>query len=455
MVVMASRLAQLVLEDLERLAGARPRVMVAFSGGLDSTVLAHALIKQRRKLGGLRLVHIDHGLQPASRDWSRHCGAQARVWKVEFTSLAAKLTLRRGESPEAAARDARYALLARELRAGEVLVTAQHQDDQAETLLLQLFRGAGVAGLAAMPPHAPFASGCIVRPLLARTRAELALYAKQHRLQWVEDPSNQNEKFARNFLRHRVMPLLREKWQGVDAAIARSARHMAEASKLLNETAQRDLVAVADGDGLNVAAMRRLNLPRRRNLLRAFIAGAGFEMPSSVQIMEIAVGMLSARVDAQPEVSWGSCTVSRRAGRLHLQVKSQLPAKGESESALKSWHWKAHRVFVLNDSADRLTLLDDRTGDIDLDKLPAVIELRPRRGGEKLRPGVRARTQTLKNLLQSAKLNVEQRKRLPLLFAGEGPKGRLIAAGDRWLDASVIATVKSRHRARLVWSQSE
>jgi tRNA(Ile)-lysidine synthase len=134
--VMASRLAQLVLEDLERLAGARPRVMVAFSGGVDSTVLAHILQKQRRKLGGLRLVHVDHGLQSVSRDWSRHCEAQARAWKVEFTSLAAKLTIRRGESPEAAARDARYALLARELRAGEVLVTAQHQDDQVETLLL-------------------------------------------------------------------------------------------------------------------------------------------------------------------------------------------------------------------------------------------------------------------------------------------------------------------------------
>ena len=147
--------------------------------------------------------------------------------------------------------------------------------------------------------------------------------------------------------------------------------------------------------------------------------------------------------------------MSRRAGRLRLQVKSHPPAKVERETALKSWHWKAHRVFVLNESADRLALLDDRMGDIDLDKLPAVIELRPRRGGEKLRPGVRARTQTLKKLLQAAKLSVEQRQRLPLLFAGEGPKGRLIAAGDRWLDASVIATVKSRHRARLVWSQSE
>lgn len=453
--VMASRFAQLVLEDLERLAGARPRVVAAFSGGLDSTVLAHALIKQRRKLGGLRLVHIDHGLQPASRDWSRHCGAQARAWKVEFKSLAAKLTIRRGESPEAAARDARYALLARELRTGEVLVTAQHQDDQVETLLLQLFRGAGVAGLAAMPTSAPFASGCIVRPLLTRTRAELALYAKQHRLQWVEDSSNQNEKFGRNFLRHRVMPLLREKWPGVDAAIARSARHMAEAGKLLSETAQRDLVAVADGDGLNAAALRRLNLPRRRNVLRAFIAGAGFEMPSSMQMMEIAVGLLTSRVDAQPAVSWGGATMSRRGGRLRLQAKAEPSAKGEHETALKSWHWSVHRELILNAASDRLTLLDDQTGDIDLDKLPVVIELRPRQGGEKLRPGVRARTQTLKNLLQSAKLSVEQRKRLPLLFAGEGPKGRLIAAGDRWLDASVMATVKSRHRARLVWSQSE
>ena len=436
---------------LLELAGPRPRVVVAFSGGLDSTVLAHRLAAQRRKLGGLRLVHVDHGLQPMSQDWSRHCARQARAWRLPFVSLPARVNPARGESLEAAARDARYALLAKELAPGEVLVTAQHLDDQVETLLLQLFRGAGVPGLSAMPPLAPFARGHIVRPLLGESRAELERYAKHHGLHWVEDPSNQLERFGRNFLRHRILPLLRERWIGIDLSIARSARHMAEAALLLDEIAQRDLVAAMDGEGLNVAALRRLRPERRRNVLRAFIAGAGVALPSTAQMMQIAGSLLVARADAQPEVKWFGCTLQRRAGRLLLQVKSEQTPEQQLEIALKSWHWKDHREFILNGAGDRVVLVDDASGLIDLDRLPGTLELRPRRGGERLRPGPRARTQSLKKLMQAARLTVEERARLPLLF-GEGPKGRLIAAGDRWLDDSVRSNVKSRRRARLVWS---
>jgi tRNA(Ile)-lysidine synthase len=390
-----------------------------------------------------------------SKDWSRHCARQARAWRLPFVSLSAQVKPTRGESLEAAARDARYALLAKELLPGEVLVTAQHLDDQVETLLLQLFRGAGVPGLAAMPQRAQFAKGLIVRPMLGDSRAELERYAKRHHLEWVEDPSNQLERFGRNFLRHRILPLLRERWIGIDHSIARSARHMAEAAGLLDETAQRDLVASMDGDGLNVAALRRLRPARRRNVLRAFIARAGLELPSTAQMMEIAGSLLVARADAQPEVSWYGCIMQRRSGRLQLEVKSQHSPALQLEIALKSWHWKNHRAFILNGAGDQLSLVDDPSGPIDLDRLPAALELRPRQGGEKLRLDLRARTQALKKLMQAAKLAVEQRARLPLLFAGEGPKGRLLAAGDRWIDASIAATVKSRRRARLVWTRAQ
>jgi tRNA(Ile)-lysidine synthase len=438
---------------LLELTGPKPRVVVAYSGGLDSTVLAHRLATQRRKLGGLRLVHVDHGLQPGSRDWSRHCARQARVWRLPFVSLGAQVKPARGESLEAAARDARYSLLAKALQPGEVLVTAQHLDDQVETLLLQLFRGAGVPGLSAMPRRAPFAKGFIARPLLGDSRAGLERYAKRHRLEWIEDPSNQLERFGRNFLRHRILPLLRERWTGIDGSIARSARHMAEAAVLLDEVAQRDLVAAMDGDGLNVAALRRLRPERRRNVLRAFIARAGLELPSTAQMREIAGSLLAARADAQPGVSWRGGTLQRRAGRLRLQVKSQHAPGTQLETTRKSWHWSDHREFILNGSGDRLILIDDASGHIDLDRLPARLELRPRQGGEKLRPGPQARTQSLKKLMQAARLTIEERASLPLLY-GEGPKGRLIAAGNRWLDASVMANVKSRRRARLVWKRN-
>ena len=437
------------VDRLLALTGAQPRVAVAFSGGLDSTVLAHALVKGRRRLASLRLLHVDHGLQAASADWAKHCAKQARRWRLALVVQRASIPNRKGESPEAAARDARYSLFEQALEPGEVLVTAQHQDDQAETLLLQLFRGAGVAGLAAMPPIAPFARGRIARPLLGESRVDLERYAKRHRLEWIEDPSNLETRFARNFLRHEVLPVIRRKWPTVDASLARSARNMAEAQRLLSATARRDLALVMDGAGLNVAALRTLTAARRRNVLREFVAAARIAPPSSAQMMEIAGSLLAARADAQPEVRWPGCVMRRRGGRLELEVTSELPVEIQFENALKSWRWKTERQFVVNGAGDRLALLDDPSGPIDLERLPDVLHLRPRMGGEALRPDPRARTQSLKKLLQTARVSVDERARLPLLFAGEGPKGRLVAVGDRWIDASIAANVKSPRRARL------
>src|SRR5688572_2524813 len=218
-----------VVTHLDELAGTRPRVVVAFSGGVDSTWLAYALARQRRKLASLRLVHVDHRLQAASAEWARHCARVARGLRLPLLVLRANIERKRGESPEAAARAARYALLAQSLEPGEVLVTAQHRDDQVETLLLQLFRGAGVAGLAAMPRIAPFGPGHIARPLLDISRREIEAAARAAKLHWVEDPSNRDVRFSRNFLRHRLLPSIREHWPGVDRALARTARNLAEA----------------------------------------------------------------------------------------------------------------------------------------------------------------------------------------------------------------------------------
>lgn len=428
---------------LIELAGPKPRVVVAFSGGVDSTVLAHLLVKQRRKFGALRLIHVDHGLQAASREWSRHCVRQARAWRIALITLKAKIDRARGESPESAARDARYELLARAMQPGEVLVTAQHRDDQVETLLLQLFRGSGVPGLAAMPAMMAFGTGSIARPLLDVPRAQIEAVARTARLHWIEDPSNADTRFARNFLRRRVMPVIREHWLGVDKALARSAAHMAAAAALLDERAAQDLSTLADGAGLSVPALRALPAARRRNALRGFIARHGLEMPEASRLKEMAGPLLEARADAQPEVAWANARLVRTHGRLELHKSREAP----HEFVAKSWQWHDDRRLILGADSGALVLIDDEAGPIDLARLPAVLTLRSRTGGERLRLGPRARTQTLKSLLQTARIATAKRARLPLLFAGE----HLVAVGDRWIDASIAATVKSRRRGRFKW----
>jgi tRNA(Ile)-lysidine synthase len=426
---------------LLELVGPKPQVALAFSGGIDSTVLAYLLLKQHRKLGRLRLIHVDHGLQAASGEWSRQFARLARTWRVPFVGLKANILPRKGVSPEAAARDARYELLARAMESGEVLVTAQHRDDQVETLLLQLFRGAGVTGLSGMPAIAAFGPGTIARPLLDLSRGEIEALARRARLRWIEDPSNADTRFSRNFLRQRLMPLIREHWPGVDRAIARSAMHMAEAAALLNERAAHDLAGLVDGAAVSVRGLRALPMNRRRNVLRAFIGRHGVEMPEASRLKEMSGPLLAARSDAQPEVAWADARVVRRGGRLELKKLRE----GASVFAAKSWRWQIDRRLILEDRT--LELIDDAAGPIDLARLPKTIEVRARRGGERMRLGARARTRSLKSLLQDSKISVEERAQMPLLFANE----QLIAAGDRWIDVSVAATVKSRRRARLRW----
>lgn len=286
---------------------------VALSGGVDSTALLSALARATRPPASLRALHVDHGLRPASQQWAMECRRLARRLGVPLKVLTTKVVRTPGESLEARAREARYRLLANELRPAEILLTAQHCDDQLETVLLQLLRGSGLPGLAGMPALVPFASGWLARPLLSRSRAELEGWARSEGLGWVEDDSNLDESLDRNYLRQRILPLLRDRWPGAARAVARSARHAAEAQTLLDALARTDVERASYGESLSVKTLRALPLNRRRNAVRFWITRAGYLAPDSRRLEEIAGPLLSARADANPFVEWGASVAEPRA----------------------------------------------------------------------------------------------------------------------------------------------
>jgi tRNA(Ile)-lysidine synthase len=468
------------------------RLVVALSGGVDSSVLLAALAAQglagtRRPAAGLHLraVHVNHGIHPNAAAWSRHCRALGRQFGVDVRVLKTRVVRSRGVSLEAAAREARYALLASELEPGECLLTGHHEDDQLETVLLQLFRGAGLAGLAAMPAVTSFAGGWLARPLLSRTRAELQEWARGAALSWVEDDTNADESLDRNYLRRRLLPLIRERWKGAGSAVARSARHAAEGQRLLDMLARTDVERASNGADLFVPALRALPLDRRRNALRFWISQSGARVPDTSRLEELAGPVIDARPDSNPRVAWGAVEVRRHANLLTISPGVGSPRRGGElggadaggrrgnssggagndrrrgvpstrrgqdslgpgdAPVLVEWPWKIAPRLGLADTGGTLELKSDPHGPIDLDVIPELVTVRQRRGGERLRPRRGGPRRSLKSLLQESHLPIAQRGCLPLVLSG----ATLLAVGSLWVDESIQVTPGTLRRGRLI-----
>ena len=392
------------LDALETIAGKPDRYVIALSGGLDSTVLAHALAVTRDRHGkSLLAIHVDHQLQPGSAQWTVYCRELADRLGIEFVAerVAVDPT---GGGLEAAAREARYAVLGRHIRSGDWLLSAHHRDDQAETLLLNLMRGSGPAGLAGIGVMSAFAGGWLARPLIDVSRAALEAYAAAQELRWIDDPSNDDLRFDRNYLRHDVLPAMEQRWPGVVERLARSAELASETAGMLDELAAIDLQRVG-GRAARIEIEGLLELPeaRQRNLLRYAIRRAGLPVPGAAPLATVIDSVLRAREDAQPLVAWPGAEVRRYRGTLYL-----LPP------------------------------LDDVTGPPDGRALGTVgrgLSLRTRRGGEEIRPAAGAPTKKLKKLLQDEGVVPWMRDRLPLVFAGEA----LVAVADIWLAADAVS----------------
>ena len=395
---------------------------VAFSGGLDSTVLLHALAAGAPRLAGpLRAVHVDHGWSLQSPAWARHCQAVCDGLGVACVQRRVDAPPAPGESPEAAARKARYGVLRGLVGGGEAVVTAHHRDDQAETVLLQLLRGAGPRGLAAMAPEAVFGAGRLLRPLLGVPRAELRAYAAAAGLRWLDDPANADPDYDRSYLRQSVAPRLRRRWPGFEAVLARSADHCAEASALLDERAREDRAAArgrAPGS-LAVSRLRGLSGPRRRNLLRFWLRTRGLPVPGTARLRELE-RLLAARADAEPRLAWPGAEVRRYRDDLHALVPLAPVPTG-------AWPWDLAGPFELPGLGRLVAGPAVGTG-LSAAACRGGVEVRFRAGGERCRPAPGSPSRPLKKLFQEAGVAPWWRARWPLLFVA----GRLAAVPGLW-----------------------
>lgn len=413
---------------------------IAFSGGLDSTALLAACAALRARYRcQVRAVHVNHHLQPSAPSMAAAARAGARRFGIACKVVNAPVVIARGDSIEAAARVRRYAALRGELRDGEWLLLAQHQDDQVEALLLQLLRGAGIAGLAAMPSRA----GPLVRPLLDVTREQLLNYVQRRSIRWTEDPSNADERFGRNYLRRQVLPLLRERWPGLGVAIRRSAALAAEAQQLLAERAASLLRDAHDGAALRVGALRRLPDLDRRNALRYWLELRGLTMPDQRRLREIAGPVLDARYDAQPLVHWPGGSVRRHGGLLHASVPTSPLERAPPALKFKNlnWDWRREPRLALPGGAS-LELRDDSRGPWLRSALPARLTVAFRRADGTV-PGF-ARSRRLKRALQAGSLPPWRRQAVPLVYAGR----RLLAVGDWWRAPEWAVGVSTRQARR-------
>ena len=407
-------------------------LVVALSGGADSAALLGAAAALGKNFRGLplRAVHIDHGLQAAAAEFRDSCARLCDRLSIPLTIISIDVDAPAGTSLEAAARDARYRALAAALAPMECLLTAHHREDQAETLLLQALRGAGVKGLAAMPMCRILGSGWHVRPLLDVPQSELLRFGEQLVNLKSTDPMNEDLRFDRSFLRRQIWPMLVGRWPGAGVALSRSARHMADAQVLLDGAAAADLSSLRDGEALLVPGLRALAHLRRMNAVRFWLWEADAEAPSAARLSEALRQVLDADQDQLPAVVWGNTAMRRYRQRLFLTAAAPPRLEGG-----RQWAVRADARLDLGPGLGSLAWVT-QTGGIAAERLPESLIVRRREGGETLRPKPTGRTQSVQHLCQSRGVLPWMRDALPLIFAGDA----LIAVADLWEDARFSAT---------------
>ena len=405
-----SFVAALLKENISQYSNAKV-IWVAYSGGCDSHVLLHSLVSLRSEINAeIKAIHINHGLSPLANEWEEHCCNVCNDLNVSYTSVQVDAR-QKNSSPEEAARQARYAEWKKLIKNDEVIVLAHHQDDQAETVLLQLLRGSGVKGLAAMPTQQTFSQGLLCRPMLDFLREEIHAYAVEKNLNWIDDPSNFDTDFDRNFLRHDIVPLLETRWPSLKKTLSRTAIHTAEADQLLTELAAQDWLNIKNNEQIQISALLELDEKRQRNVVRYWLTTiCKVTLPDTVHLNRILNEVLTAAEDAKPEVIWRGGDVRRFQGLLYAQ---KILFQPDNTSPII---WPDIKTPLLYDGL-KLSARSAVSIGLSQEKLKnSEITLKFRQGGESCRPVGRGQTHQLKKLFQEWQVPPWLRASVPLIY---------------------------------------
>ena len=404
------------------------KLIVGFSGGLDSTVLLHVLASHPSLLTKLVAVHVNHGLSAHASLWQTHCQQVCHNLDIPFMTQSVQFD--RAANIEEGARIARYAVFSSLMTEQDCLILGHHLDDQAETVLLQLFRGAGVDGLAAMSDFGQFELGGMARPFLSHSREQLEHYAVLHQLSWIEDESNQDINYSRNYLRQQVIPLLQKKWPGVVGNIARAALHCQQAKRNLDTLAAQDvsplststIVAfgkkstaleensdVLTNNVLLITSLKELSRDRIANALRVWLKNNRVQLPSTATFGRLIDEVIFASSDAMPEVSWADVSVRRYQGHLYLdRKKTKKPLPCVAWSVFPS-------PLIIADAGINLLAKKSNQGLVIPEN--TQIFVRFRQGGEEF--FWHGQTKRLKKLFQEWGVSPWLRERVPLIYLND------------------------------------
>lgn len=409
---------------------AAEQLLVGFSGGLDSTVLLSLLseVVAPERITGL---HIHHGLSMNADRWQQQAAEVCRSLGVCFETESVTIT-QSGSGLEAAARDARYALFEKRLGKGGLLLLGHHADDQVETVLFRLLRGSGARGLSGIPATRRLGASRLIRPLLKYPKAALQRYAEERQLRWIEDESNQQDQFDRNYLRNQLIPLLAARWPDYSQGVMRTAEQSRQADQLAAAVARADLADLEPrsergGWSLALPGFEKLEPLRQKNLLRHWPQIQSLPALAQTMIDEILSALLPARDDSEPKVVRSDLQVCRYRQRLYLlRNRSQPSGRPQTDQELCLF-WDGDEPLVLPDG-NLLTAEPVIGQGLRLDD-PQSLTVRFRRGGERCQPVGRQHSNSLKKLLQEYALEPWWRERVPLFYIDE----KLVAVGDLWV----------------------